>query len=191
MNVGIIEKRAADRITVSSPLIGKYQLKNIVTVMSAVNMMRTAGLMIPSEAVTEGIRNVIRNTGLQGRWQVIGKEPLTICDTGHNEGGIREVVAQIAATPHIRLHFVFGAVSDKDLAGILPLLPKNAVYYFCRPNVPRGLNEAELAMQAIDAGLHGEPYPSVREAFKAALAAASPDDLVFVGGSTFVVAEVL
>lgn len=191
LRVEVIETCAGDRRTLYSPLTGTYQLKNIITVMGAVNMLRKTGVGISGRAVVKGIRKVIRNTGLQGRWQVLGKHPLIICDTGHNEGGIREVAAQIEATPHEQLHFVYGAVDDKDLSAIFPLLPRNAIYYFCRPDVPRGLDQQELAGRARAAGLNGSAYPSVTEAFAAARSAAEPGDLVFVGGSTFVVAEVI
>jgi len=122
---------------------------------------------------------------------VLGRAPLTVCDTGHNEGGLREVLAQIAATPHDRLHVVFGMVNDKHLAPILAMLPPGATYYFCRPDIPRGLDAEELRKQAMEAGLQGSSYPSVRQALASARSAAGIHDLVFVGGSTFVVAEVV
>jgi dihydrofolate synthase / folylpolyglutamate synthase len=191
LKVGIRKKDGEDLLEVSTPLAGLYQVKNIITVVAAVHQMRSSGYIISDRDLVSGIRNTVRNTGLRGRWQVIGKHPLIICDTGHNEGGIREVVGQIGRTPHRKLHFVFGAVADKDLTGILALLPRDATYYFCKADVPRGLDAGELARQAAAVGLEGEYYSSVRDAFSAARSAAGPDDLVFVGGSTFVVAEVL
>ena len=174
-----------------SPLAGLYQRKNIVTVMGACEVLRRTGFNLDDDIVRKGIRNVVKNTGLAGRWQVLGHSPLTICDTGHNEGGLTEVIAQIALTPHEHLHFVFGVVNDKHLAPILSMLPKNAIYYFCKPDIPRGLDEQLLQEQAMEAGLAGACYYSVNAAMKAARENAGKNDLVFVGGSTFVVAEVV
>lgn len=178
-------------LTLSTTLSGRYQLKNIVTTLGACSVMNSSGISIGEVPIKNGIRHVIRNTGLRGRWQVIGREPLTICDTGHNEAGLREVAEQIKRTPHQHLHMVFGAVADKDLGSILALLPRKATYYFCRADVPRALDAAELCSRASAIGLTGQSYHSVREAFMAAKSQARRDDLVFVGGSTFVVAEVL
>lgn len=180
-----------DPVKVTSPLAGLYQAKNIITVFGAIHVLRLLGYNLSNRHLATGIRNVVRSTGLKGRWQVVTKRPLIICDTGHNEGGIREIVSQIGSTPHDHLHFVFGAVSDKDLTEILNLLPREATYYFCKADVPRGLDAGELAALAAAAGLNGTHYPTVAAAFSAARSAARPDDLVFVGGSTFIVAEVL
>ena len=159
--------------------------------MGACEVLRRTGFNLDDDIVRKGIRNVVKNTGLAGRWQVLGHSPLTICDTGHNEGGLTEVIAQIALTPHEHLHFVFGVVNDKHLAPILAMLPKNAIYYFCKPDIPRGLDEQLLQEQAMEAGLAGACYYSVNAAMKAARENAGKNDLVFVGGSTFVVAEVV
>ena len=174
-----------------SPLAGIYQRKNIVTVMGVCEQLRNLGLELSPEIIRTGIREVINNTGLSGRWQILNKNPLTICDTGHNEGGLREVLSQIASTPHQHLHFVIGVVNDKHLPPILEMLPRNATYYFCKPDIPRGLDALELQQQAIAAGLEGACYPSVKSALQTAQISAGPNDLVFVGGSTFVVAEVV
>ncbi|MCU0450544.1 MAG: bifunctional folylpolyglutamate synthase/dihydrofolate synthase [Bernardetiaceae bacterium] len=136
-----------------------------------------------------GIGQVVRLTGLKGRWQVLRRQPLTVADTAHNEAGLRAVMAQVAAQRFQQLHFVLGVVADKDLASILPLLPPAARYYFCRPNLPRGLAAEALQQQAAAFGLHGAAYPSVVAGYQAAQAAATARDMVFVGGSTFVVAE--
>jgi dihydrofolate synthase / folylpolyglutamate synthase len=176
---------------VVSPLSGNYQKKNIITVVTVCEMLNKQEYAIPVDAIRKGIRNVIRNTGLKGRWQVLSRNPLTICDTGHNEGGLTEVLAQINVIPHKHLHFVFGVVNDKQIDHILELLPKEAIYYFCKADIPRGLSQDELKKQANAAGLSGNAYPSVKQAFRAAQKAASIDDLIFVGGSTFVVAEVV
>ena len=172
-------------------LPGLYQQKNIVTVLSAIDSLRESGFIIPDKAIRKGFQNVIALTGLQGRWQVIAKKPLTIADTGHNEAGIKEVVAQLKKTPHKNLHIVFGVVGDKDPARVLALLPKKATYYFCKADLPRSMNAEELAQKAGKSGLKGKIYGSVKKAVKAAQNAALQGDVVFVGGSTFVVAEAI
>ncbi len=174
-----------------SPLPGIYQCKNIITVTAVCEMLGKAGHGLSQAIIRKGIGDVIKNTGLAGRWQTLGHSPLTICDTGHNESGLAEVVMQIASTPHRHLHFVFGVVNDKHLPPILQILPKDATYYFCKPGIPRGLEAALLQQEAAASGLHGECYPSVKSALEAARANAAIDDLVFIGGSTFVVAEVI
>lgn len=173
------------------PLGGWYQKKNLMTVLAVTDILFKQGYGIRDETTRTGLANVVTSTGLQGRWQIIGKEPLTICDTGHNEAGIREVVAQLAQTSHKHLHMVFGMVDDKKIEPILELLPKKATYYFCKANIPRGLDATELKKQAESKGLNGNSYGSVREALKAARKAAGPEDLIFIGGSTFIVAEII
>lgn len=172
------------------PLPGNYQLKNIQTLFQVFNVL-DSGFGISEKTVKTGIRNVIRNTGLMGRWQVIGKDPLTICDTGHNKEGIEYVTRQIEMTPSTGLHMVIGFVSDKDLSEILPLLPKKAKYYFTRAEVERALDENLLKMIAGEYGLEGKSYATVKEALAAARTAAATSDLVFVGGSNFIVAGVV
>jgi dihydrofolate synthase/folylpolyglutamate synthase len=172
-------------------LLGSYQSKNICTVLAAIEQLRSQGWQIPESALRNGLGKVIENTGLMGRWQVIGSNPRIVCDTCHNEGGIREVVAQIIQTPYKTLHFVFGMVSDKDIAGVLNLLPRNAVYYFTKASLPRSLDENQLMKMALFFNLHGSSYPSVANALAAARQNAGVEDLIFIGGSTFVVAEVL
>lgn len=172
-------------------LAGVYQHKNIPAVLKAIDILRDKGFCIKNSDVYEGLSNVIRNTGLLGRWQVIGNNPLTVCDTGHNEDGIRALVEQIENTPYKKLHVVFGTVGDKDPEKVLVLLPKNAKYYFVKANIPRAMNAEELAKKAAGYGLKGEVYASVSVALGEARKQADNNDLVFVGGSTFVVAEVL
>jgi dihydrofolate synthase/folylpolyglutamate synthase len=176
---------------IDSPLGGNYQKKNIVTVCATCEMLGPTFGGISKEEIRKGILHVIENTGFAGRWQTLSRIPLTICDTGHNEAGLREVLDQIATIPHETLHFVFGLVNDKEIENILRMLPQNAIYYFCKADIPRGLNAAELRKQAQEYGLAGEAYGSVKEALKAAQHRAKANDLVFVGGSTFVVAEVV
>jgi len=174
-----------------SDLTGSYQTKNLLTVLASVDQLNKIGVNISLDAVKDALRNVKKITGLQGRWQTLSKNPLVICDTGHNKAGITEVLQNINQTPHQNLHFVIGMVNDKDISGVLALLPKNATYYFCQPNLERALNVQQLYNQAKNYQLVGKTYLSVKEAFVTAKANAKPNDLVFIGGSTFVVAEVL
>ncbi len=172
-------------------LTGTYQLKNVKAVLSAVEELRRQGFTITNDHIHTALRQVQSLTGLQGRWQVIGEHPLTICDTGHNPEGIAEVIKNINATPHRHLHMVIGMVNDKDTGKVLSLLPQQATYYFCKPDIPRGLAAAALRQQAAIYSLQGSTYVSVAEALAAAQHRAGEGDLVFVGGSTFVVAEVV
>lgn len=172
-------------------LTGTYQLKNLKTVLLAVDELRKQGFTITNEHITTALKQVRTLTGLNGRWQTLSTDPLTICDTGHNPEGIAEVLQNIEYTPHEQLHFILGMVNDKDITKVLQMLPKNAVYYFCKPDIPRGLDAEQLSNQAADFSLMGDAYPSVMAALIAARYAAQPNDLVFVGGSTFVVAEVV
>lgn len=172
-------------------LTGSYQAKNVLTVLQAVSELREQGLHITEEHIRQGLQHVQKITGLEGRWQTIGRRPLTICDTGHNADGIKEVLKNIARIPHEKLHFVLGMVNDKDISGILELLPRKAAYYFCKADIPRGLPAEELKERAEKFSLSGEAYASVKEALEQARKKASVEDLVFVGGSTFTVAEAL
>jgi dihydrofolate synthase/folylpolyglutamate synthase len=172
-------------------LSGFYQRKNSATVLSTIDVLRENDFFIPEKSIRQGFENVSKLTGLQGRWQVISKKPLTIVDTGHNEGGIIEIVNQLKKTPHKKLHIVFGMVNDKDPGIVLKHLPKKAIYYFCKAKLPRALDEKELAAKAERFKLKGNSYPSVSQALKAARAQTRRGDLIFVGGSTFVVAEVI
>ena len=174
-----------------SALSGKYQLKNLGTVLCALEVLRKQGIKIETENITSGIRNVLKNTGLKGRWQTLSRNPLTIADIGHNPDGIREVLDQIKLTPHEKLHFVIGVVNDKDVQTMLGKLPKRATYYFCKADIPRGLDATLLAQKAAGFSLQGRVYNSVNEALAAARSAAAANDLVMVGGSAFVVAEVV
>ncbi|MGN6397580.1 MAG: bifunctional folylpolyglutamate synthase/dihydrofolate synthase [Mucilaginibacter sp.] len=172
-------------------LAGSYQLKNIKTVLCAVEELKAQSFNITEEQLRTALADVKGLTGLHGRWEVLNNQPLTICDTGHNPEGMEEVLQNIAATPHKKLHFVLGMVNDKDISKVLTILPVKAHYYFCKPDIPRGLDANSLWLKAEGFGLHGEAYRSVKEALAAAQQNATDDDLVFVGGSTFVVAEVV
>jgi len=175
----------------SLDLTGTYQLKNLKGVLAATLNLRKQGFIISDDNIREALANVTLLTGLHGRWEVLSQHPLTICDTGHNPEGINEVLQNIKAVKFENLHFVLGVVNDKDISKMLGMLPKNAIYYFCKPDIPRGLEAENLKQNAETFGLAGEVYPSVKAAFLAAQANAGENDLVFVGGSTFVVAEVV
>jgi len=172
-------------------LTGSYQLKNIKTVLCAVDELRRQGFMITDEHLVTALQQVKTLTGLHGRWEILNRQPLTICDTGHNPEGVDEVLRNIASVKYHKLHFVLGMVNDKDISKILTILPTAAHYYFCKPDIPRGLDANTLWLKAAGFGLDGEAYGSVREALDAAQQSAGDNDLVFVGGSTFVVAEVV
>jgi dihydrofolate synthase/folylpolyglutamate synthase len=172
-------------------LPGNYQRLNILPVLKVFDLLCGKGWNIPEDKVRDGLSSVRRLTGLMGRWQVIGANPRIVCDTGHNEDGIRMVVEQIRQTPYRKLHIVFGTVSDKDPGTVLALMPREATYYFCQAALPRAMDSGALRARALEAGLKGNAYPTVKEAFDAALSAAGPEDFIFVGGSTFVVAEIL
>jgi len=170
---------------------GSYQLKNVLSVLSAVEILKKQGYHLGKEQVYSALKDVKKLTGLQGRWYVLGHNPLTICDTGHNEAGIQEVVGNLNRLKYKILHIVLGMVKDKDITSVLQRLPKTAVYYFCSPNLERALPSQELKLLAYAQELHGESYHSVTDAFDHAKLNASKEDVIFIGGSTFVVAEVL
>ncbi|MDD4109195.1 MAG: bifunctional folylpolyglutamate synthase/dihydrofolate synthase [Prolixibacteraceae bacterium] len=172
-------------------LKGMYQHKNLPTVLKTVDILREKGWLIGDDDIYRGLSQVVKTTGLQGRWQVIGNNPLVVADTAHNADGISEVVRQIRQTPYKVMHIVFGMVSDKDPHGVLRLLPKEAIYYFTKADIPRALDETKLKSIANQIGLNGSKYPTVKAAYEAAVNNAGKDDFIFIGGSTFVVAEVL
>jgi dihydrofolate synthase/folylpolyglutamate synthase len=172
-------------------LQGNYQRLNIPAVLKTVELLISKGWKIPLKAIYQGLEIAASQTGLQGRWQIIGHNPMIICDTGHNEGGIRQVTEQLRQMAYKKLHFVIGVVSDKDPAPVLSLLPKEARYYFTKADIPRALDENILKQKALQFGLAGESYPTVISAFEAAKSEAGRHDLIFIGGSTFVVAEIL
>ncbi len=172
-------------------LQGAYQHKNLPTVLKSVDLLREKGFEISSSALKDGLANVVGLTGLLGRWQIVGNNPLIVCDTGHNEDGIKALVKQINNTAYKNLHIVFGTVGDKNPDKVLALLPKNAQYYFVRADIERALNENKLKARATAFGLRGESFVSVKEGFAKALETAQKQDMIFVGGSTFVVAEIL
>lgn len=182
------ENKTADY---SLDLTGKYQEKNILTVLASVDELRALGFNLTDNNISTALSQVKKITGLRGRWEIISNQPLTIADVAHNEAGLNEVTEQIFSLNKKQVHFVFGMVNDKSRENILQLIPKNFNYYFCKPNIPRGLDEKILFDDATAIGLTGNYFSSVTEAYQAAKKNASADDLIFIGGSTFVVAEII
>ncbi|MEW4925748.1 folylpolyglutamate synthase/dihydrofolate synthase family protein [Algibacter sp. 2305UL17-15] len=175
----------------TSDLIGSYQTKNIKTAVQSLEVLGNKGFKISEENIKEGLLNVVSNTGLLGRWQVLNEKPKVVCDTGHNKEGLTYVMQQLSNEVFESLHIVFGVVNDKDLNSIVDLLPKHATYYYCKPDLPRGMDATILMESLSHHHLKGETYNSVNEAYEAALKHASEDDFIFIGGSTFVVAEII
>ncbi len=183
--------RTRKKLDIETDLLGEVQAHNIATVLTAVEVLRREGIRISWDIVREALKTVQASTHLWGRWQIVGKEPLTVLDMGHNAQGLSQVVAQVGRTPYKAIHWVLGFASDKDVEELLDLLPKEASYYYVKADVPRGLAVVELEKIAERKGLNGKSYPSVKSGYEAARAAASPEDLVIVGGSAFVVADAL
>jgi len=179
-------------LEVESQLSGPHQAKNLITALEATRTLSDAGWNVTREHFKAGIKSVVTNTGLKGRWQVLGRDPLIIADTGHNREGIEPNIKRLLSNrkPE-QLHFVWGMVNDKDVSKTLLMLPKEASYYFCKPDVPRGLDVSFLEEKANELGLQHTPFSSVSEALEAAKQLAKPDHIIYVGGSTFVVAEVV
>lgn len=175
-----------------SDLIGDYQIHNKKTVLQTIKILNEqTSFNISQDNIKSGLLNVVKNTGLLGRWQQLGESPKVICDTAHNKNGLEIVLNQIQKEKFNQLHIVLGVVNDKDLDEVLPLFPKNAIYYFCRPNIPRGLEASILEEKANQFGLTGKTYHSVSEAYRQAQESATATDFIYIGGSTFVVAEIL
>lgn len=170
-------------------LLGSYQKKNINTAVTAIKNL--GNFTISESHIRKGLLNVVKNTHLLGRWQILQNYPKVICDTAHNKEGLVHVLQQLKNEKIGELRIVLGVVNDKNLATILPLFPADVSYYFCKPNVPRGLSEKELQKEAFQYDLKGEIFSSVREAYKKALLESASSDIIYIGGSTFVVAEVI
>ncbi len=178
--------------TYPSALHGDYQIQNKKTVLQTIKVLQDRKQLSISEIfIKNGFLNVIKNTHLQGRWQQLGENPKVICDTAHNAHGLRIIINQLKKEKYDQLHIVLGLVNDKNLDEILPLFPRNAIFYFCKPNNFRGLDEAILKEKAAEFNLIGQTYISVSNAYQAATENANANDFIYVGGSTFVVAEIL
>lgn len=170
-------------------LLGVYQKSNVATAIAAVKQLK--GFVVQEDHILNGLLHVVKNTSLKGRWQVLQETPKVICDTAHNKEGLQIVLHQLKKEKYAQLHIVLGVVSDKKLEDILTLFPTEATYYFCKPNIPRGLSESVLAEKAAENALKGKKYPSVKKAYEKALDVANQEDIIYVGGSTFVVAEII
>ena len=185
----IASKEVTDNF--ETDLKGSYQKKNVTTAIATAKALTKKGFEITDIHLKNGLQKTIENTGLLGRWQLLNKLPQVICDTAHNKEGLQYVLNQLSQEKFDKLHIVLGVVNDKSLTKILNLFPVTATYYFCKPDIPRGLNAVELKETAQKFGLNGNVYASVKIAYKTALAKANKNDLIFIGGSTFVVAEVV
>jgi dihydrofolate synthase/folylpolyglutamate synthase len=173
----------------NTDLLGNYQQRNLKTAVAVIRQLK--GFQVSEENIENGLLNVVKNTNLKGRWQVLQEHPKVICDTAHNKEGLEMVLQQLKKETFKRLHIVLGVVSDKKLEDVLPLFPNNANYYFCKPDIPRGLSAAVLQEKAIQFDLIGKKYTTVKGALKSALLNANQQDIIYVGGSTFVVAEII
>jgi dihydrofolate synthase/folylpolyglutamate synthase len=185
--------KKGDNIIFSSlqtDLFGNYQKENTVTALKTIEILKEQ-LHITDKDIRQGMKKVVRNTGLQGRWQVLRQHPLIVCDTGHNSDAFLQLTGQIKKSPYKNLFMVLGFVNDKNLHDILDLLPREAYYLFTRAGIPRAMDPDELQKQALQHGLTGQGFPTVEQAVKGALSRAGKDDMIFIGGSTFVVAEVI
>jgi len=172
-----------------SGLKGNYQRNNIITSIMCLEKLKDLGIMISTENIHEGLKNVIKNTGIRGRWEIISREPLIICDIGHNTDGIKEVVKQIKYHDYSKLHIIIGLMNDKNPQDFLQLLPNNAKYYFTRAEIPRSMDQEILRKEANKKGLSGKSYPDVLTAFDFVKKEANKNDIIFIGGSTFIVSD--
>ena len=191
MNSCIVFAEDNEFTEIDSDLKGSYQIYNKRTVLTALEVLKSVGWQLDDQSISRGIANTVKNTGLRGRWEVLQTEPKAICDTAHNKEGLKFVLQQLQEEPFEQLHIVLGVVNDKDLESILLLFPKTATYYFCKPNVPRGLDEKELEKISKSFNLVGRAFSSVEKAYLAANENAKNNDLIYVGGSTFTVAEII
>ena len=191
MNSCIVFAEDNEFAEIDSDLKGSYQIYNKRTVLTALEVLKSVGWQLDDQSISRGIAHTVKNTGLRGRWEVLQTEPKAICDTAHNKEGLKFVLQQLQEEPFEQLHIVLGVVNDKDLESILLLFPKTATYYFCKPNVPRGLDEKELEKISKSFNLVGRAFSSVEKAYLAANENAKNNDLIYVGGSTFTVAEII
>jgi dihydrofolate synthase/folylpolyglutamate synthase len=175
----------------STDLKGEFQAENLATAVKTLHVLNTVGWELDPVNIDSGLLHVELNTGFKGRWQLLGENPRIIADCGHNAAGVAMVMEGLKSYGVESLHMVLGVVEDKDLKSVLPLFPKEALYYFCKADIPRGLPAEELQKAALDFELKGESYSSVRRAYEAARLYAKKEDTIFIGGSFFTVAEIL
>lgn len=191
LTIELLNKKSNTKHIYNLDLQGSYQIKNLMGVLNTIDILKQKGFIVEEEEIANALKQVQKLTGLQGRWQILQPKPLVIADTGHNEDGIKEVLENLKRYTYKTLHFVLGVVNDKDISNILKLLPKDATYYFCKASIPRALDENELSTQAKKAGLIGKIFKTVPDALASAKKHAKAHDLIFVGGSTFTVADIL
>jgi dihydrofolate synthase/folylpolyglutamate synthase len=190
LSLSYADKNGIER-NIYSDLTGNYQLKNITGVLCAIEILKSKFDLLNDEHTIAALAKVKSTTGLKGRWELLSENPQCIADTGHNEDGIQQILTQLKLCTYQNLHWVIGMVNDKDINAVLSLLPKNATYYFCKPNIPRGLSAATLQHSAHEFNLKGDCYESVTLALSAAKKNATPNDLILIAGSTFIVAEII
>ena len=190
LEMNVLDLSSNQNCKIVSQLIGEYQTKNILGVLKCIDILNQSDFQISSEAIFAGIKNVVSHTGLEGRWQILSKKPLMICDIAHNVGGISQVIKSLQKIKYDKLWMILGFVSDKDISGILALLPNDANYIFCEANIPRALKSDVLLTQAKTFGLIGEEKKNVNDAINFVKLKANNNDLIYIGGSTFIVAEI-
>ena len=176
---------------IPTDLLGEYQQKNMITVMQVIEVLKTKGFALSNFKIASALQNIKGLTGLRGRWEILGTKPFVVCDTGHNKAGLEVAMHELSKVKYNKLFLVFGVVKEKETPAIWSLLPQNATYFFCTPSIPRGRNDQDLCNEAIANGINGKACGSVINAFNQALKMAEPDDAIFIGGSTFVVADYL
>lgn len=190
LSLSYADKNGIER-NIYSDLTGNYQLKNITGVLCAIEILKSKFDLLNDEHTIAALAKVKSTTGLKGRWELLSENPQCIADTGHNEDGIQQILTQLKLCTYQNLHWVIGMVNDKDVNAVLSLLPKDATYYFCKPNIPRGLSAATLQHSAQEFNLKGDCYESVTLALSAAQKNATTNDLILIAGSTFIVAEII
>ncbi len=191
LHASILNKKSEKVEEYELDLTGHYQLKNLLGVLNVLEFIEKVGFIIEPENIKTALKQVCKSTGLKGRWQTLSEKPHIIADTGHNEDGVKQVIENLNSMQYETLHVIFGAVNDKDISKILAMLPKKPTYYFVKANIPRALDEKELAEKAHKLKLKGKAYTTVEAGLKAAKKAYSKGDLIFIGGSTFVVGDAL
>ncbi|MCF8303486.1 MAG: bifunctional folylpolyglutamate synthase/dihydrofolate synthase [Bacteroidales bacterium] len=191
MEMDVLRKGELFISKLNCPLFGSYQANNVVTTIMAIEILKEGGYKFTKSQVRKGINDVVEKTGLRGRWEILAKTPTIIADIAHNEDGLTYVMEQLQKIPRKSLRVILGLVNDKNFDSVLKLFPDEAIYYFCKADIPRGLPAEELAAEAGKHGLTGDVYPSVTAALKAARSEAHKEDVIFIGGSTFTVAEIL
>ncbi len=191
VNADLFFADASEHQVFPCSLLGEYQQKNIKTALQTLSILKTKGLTVKEQHIKKGLMQVQKHTGLRGRWEILSEHPKVICDVAHNKEGLTLVLKQLQKESYKTLHIVLGMVRDKAVEDLVELFPKQAVYYFCSPALDRGMKVNKLAQIFNANGYQGQTYSSVNEALSSAKQLATPQDLIFVGGSTFVVAEVL